>query len=187
MRCHHDYWQAHEVMVFADELDMHLLPQVGAAWMRQGTPAAIMTPGKNAKHYLAGALHLATGKVLYCPDPRKNNGLFRELLTLLDTTYPASRVTRIYVVVDIYCIHKAQAVARWIASHPRFALLWLPTYFHVPTPLRGCSAMGTTSAHGIINGNASAIWRRMSSGIWKRTDPGSTGSSNSMMHRRPGR
>ena len=29
--------QAHELMVFADELDIHLLPKVGAAWMPQGT------------------------------------------------------------------------------------------------------------------------------------------------------
>jgi putative transposase len=128
IRFHHDHLQTHEVMVFADELDIHLLPKVGAAWMRQGTQAEIRTPGTNEKHYLAGALQLETGKVLYCLGPRKNNGLFRELLTLLDTTYPASRVTRIYVVADNYCIHKAKAVEQWIASHPRFELLWLPTY-----------------------------------------------------------
>ena len=55
IRFHHDYLQAHEMMVFADELDIHLLPKVGAAWMPQGTQAEVMTPGKNEKHYLAGA------------------------------------------------------------------------------------------------------------------------------------
>jgi transposase len=135
IRFHHDHLQAHEVMVFADELDMHLLPKVGAAWMLQGTQAEILTPGKNEKHSLAGALHLETGKVLYCLGPRKNNGLFRELLTLLDTTYPASSVTRIYVVADNYCMHKAKAVEQWIASHPRFALLWLPTYCPRANPI----------------------------------------------------
>ena len=135
IRFHHDHLQAHEVMVFADELDIHLLPKVGAAWMRQGTQAEIRTPGTNEKHYLAGALHLETGKVLYCLGPRKNNGLFRELLTLLDTTYPASRVTRIYVVADNYCIHKAKAVEQWVASHPRFKLLWLPTYCPRANPI----------------------------------------------------
>jgi transposase len=128
IRFHHDNLHAHEVMVFADELDIHLLPKVGAAWIPQGTQEEIMTPGKNEKHYLAGALHLATGKVLYCLGPRKNNGLFRDLLTLLDNAYPASGVTRIYVVVDNYCIHKAKAVQQWLAHHPRFVLLWLPTY-----------------------------------------------------------
>lgn len=127
--------QAHEVIVLADELDLHLLPKVGAAWMPQGTQAEVRTPGKNEKPSLAGALHLATGKVLYCRGPRKNNGLFRELLTLLDTIYPARHMTRVYVVVDHYCMHKAKAVEQWLAEHPRFALLWLPTYCPRANPI----------------------------------------------------
>jgi hypothetical protein len=127
MRFHHDHWQAHAVMVFADARDLHLRPKVGAAWRLQGTQAEILTPGKNDKPSLAGALQLETGKVLYWLGPRKHNGLFRELRTLLDTTSPASSVTRISVVADNYCIQKAKAVEQWIASHPRFALLWFPT------------------------------------------------------------
>ena len=122
-------------MVFADELDLHLLPKLGAAWMRQGTQEAIMTPGTNEKYYLAGALHLATGQLLHCLGPRKNNGLFRDLLTVLDRTYPAARITRISIVVDNYCIHKAKAVQQWLASHPRFELLWLPTYCPRANPI----------------------------------------------------
>ena len=135
IRLHHETLQAHEVMVFADELDIHLLPKIGAAWMLQGTQDEIMTPGKNEKHSLAGALHLATGQVLYCLGPRKNNGLFRALLTLLDHTYPVHQITRIYVVVDNYCIHKAKAVEQWVASHPRFEVLWLPTYCPRANPI----------------------------------------------------
>jgi Winged helix-turn helix len=112
IRFHHEHLQAHEIMVFADELDMHLLPKVGAAWMPQGTQAEVMTPGKNEKHYLAEALHLATGKVLYCLGPRKNNGLFRDLLTLLDTTYPARQISRIYVVADNYSPFAVQKVQK---------------------------------------------------------------------------
>src|ERR671933_2772320 len=100
IRFQHEHLRVHEVMVFADELDIHLLPKVGAAWMRQGTQDEMMTPGTNEKHYLAGALHLATGKMLYGLCPRKNNGLFRALLTLLDTMYPTPGVTRIDIVVD---------------------------------------------------------------------------------------
>ena len=135
IRFHSENLQAHEVMVFADELDIHLLPKVGAAWMPQGTQEEVMTPGKNEKHSLAGALNLATGKLLHCLGPRKNNGLFRDLLTLLDRTYPAPWITRIYVVVDNYCIHKAKAVEQWLASHPRFELLWLPTYCPRANPI----------------------------------------------------
>src|SRR5262249_19092946 len=54
IRCAHDTLQAHEIMVFADELGIHPLPQVGAAWMPQGTQAKIMTPGTNEKSISLG-------------------------------------------------------------------------------------------------------------------------------------
>jgi putative transposase len=128
-------FQACEAMVFADELDIHLLPKVGAAWMPKGTQTAIMTPGQNQKHYLAGALDLATGTLLHCLGPRKTNALFRDLLTGLDARYPAERYTRLYVVVDNYKIHKAKAVEQWLATHPRVTLLFLPTYCPRANPI----------------------------------------------------
>ena len=115
-------------MVCADERDIHLLPKVGAAWRPKGRHAEVLTPGKHEKYSLAGALRLETGHILHCLGPRKNNGFFRDLLTLLDQTYPPPGVKRIDVVVDNYCMHKAHAVTKWLAAHPRFALLWLPTY-----------------------------------------------------------
>jgi hypothetical protein len=45
---------------------------------------------------------------------RKTNGLFRALLEAVETADPAHRYDRIYVVVDNYGIHKAQAVGRWL-------------------------------------------------------------------------
>jgi hypothetical protein len=62
MRIHH---HRKVTLVFADDLAMHLLPKVAGAWMRQGTQAEILTPGKNGKHPLAGALQLETGNQLY--------------------------------------------------------------------------------------------------------------------------
>ena len=134
-RFQHEHLQAHAVSVFADELDIQLLPKGGAAWMPHGTQEEVLTPGTNEKPSLAGALHLDTGKLLYCLGPRKNNGLFRDLLTLLDSTYPAPATTRIYVVVDNYWIHQAKAVEPWLASHPRFELLWVPTYCPRANPI----------------------------------------------------
>ena len=135
IRWHVEHLQVHEVLVFADELDIHLLPKVGAAWMPQGSQEAVMTPGQNEKYYLAGALNLATGKLLHCLGPRKTNALFRDLLTLLERTYPERQIRRIYVVVDNYKIHKAKAVRQWLATHPRFVLLWLPTYCPRANPI----------------------------------------------------
>jgi transposase len=135
IRWHTERLQADEVMLCADELDIHFLPKVGAAWMPKGSQEKVMTPGQNAKHHLAGALTLATGKLRHCLGPRKTNALFRDLLRLLDRTYPERGVRRISVVVDHYKMHKAKAVNPWWATHPRFALLWLPTYCPRANPI----------------------------------------------------
>jgi transposase len=117
-----------ETLVCADELDIHLLPQGGYAWMPKGTPVEVMTPGTNAKHDLAGALDVTTGTVPHALGPRKTNALFRELWQRLDEAYAVPYYQRIYVVVDDDKSHKAKAVAQWFATHPRFERLLLPTY-----------------------------------------------------------
>jgi transposase len=124
-----------EAMVCADELDIHLLPKVGSAWLPQGTQMEVMTPGTNEKHDLAGALDLSTGTLRHCYGPRKTNGLFRALLQTLDEAYPAAQFQRVYVVVDNYKIHKAKAVDQWLAHHPRFTLFFLPTYCPRANPI----------------------------------------------------
>jgi putative transposase len=124
-----------EAMVCADELDMHLLPKVGYAWMPPGTQREVMTPGQHDKHDLAGALDLSTGTLRHCVGPRKTTALFRDLLGRLEASYPAERYTRLYVVVDNYKIHQAKAVDQWLASHPRVTLLWLPTYCPRANPI----------------------------------------------------
>lgn len=124
-----------EAIVFADELDLHLLPKVGCAWMPKGTQVEVMTPGQNQKHYLAGALELATGTLHYCLGPRKTNALFRDLLQTVEATDPAAQYRRIYVVVDHDQIHQAKAVEDWLAHHPRVTLLLLPTYCPRANPI----------------------------------------------------
>lgn len=124
-----------QALLFADELDIALLPKSGYQWMPKGRQAEVLTPGKNENHYLAGGWDWRTGTVHYCFGPRKTNHLFRDLLDTLELRYPARRYDRIYVVVDNYKIHKAQAVARWLAAHPRFKLLWLPTYCPRANPI----------------------------------------------------
>ena len=124
-----------EALLFADELDVPLLPKSGYQWMPQGTQVEVLTPGKNQKHYLAGAWDSQTGVVHHRCGPRKTNQLFRDLLELLTHRYSARSYDRVYVVVDNYTIHKAQAVERWLATQPRFRLLWLPTYCPRANPI----------------------------------------------------
>jgi putative transposase len=127
-----------EALLFADELDLHLLPKVGAQWMPQATQVEVITPGKNERRYLAGALNSNTGRVHHCVWFRKMTGLFLDLLNLLDRAYPVRRFDRIYVVADNGKIHKAAMVRRWLQQHPRFVLLFLPTYCPRANPIERC-------------------------------------------------
>jgi hypothetical protein len=124
-----------QALLFADELDIHLLPKSGYQWMPKGVQVEVLTPGKNRKCYLAGGWDARTGVVHDGCGPRKTNALFRDLLDTLETRYPTRRYERIFVVVDNYKIHKAQAGERWLAAHPRFELLWLPTYCPRANPM----------------------------------------------------
>ena len=128
-----------EVMVFADELDIHLLPKVGCAWMPKGTQLTVMTPGQNQKHDLAGALEVSTGRLHHGLGPRQTKGLFRALWQTLEDAYPAAQYQRVYIVVDHYKSHKAKAVEEWLAHHPRLTLLFLPTYCPRANPIERAS------------------------------------------------
>ena len=123
------------ILLFADELDIHLLPKVGYQWMPQGETVKLVTPGQNQKHYWAGARELKTGRLVHGTAFRQTNVLFRTLLDGLERRYPKARFDQVYVVVDNYGIHKAKAVERWLAAHPRFTLLFLPTYCPKANPI----------------------------------------------------
>jgi transposase len=127
--------QARAALFFADELDIPRLPKVGYQGMPKGEQVEVLTPGTNEKRYLAGAWDMRTGAILHRVGWRKPHGLFLDLLQTLDRVYPPQRFTHLYVVVDNYKIHKAQAVERWLAAHPRFELLFLPTYCPKASPL----------------------------------------------------
>lgn len=114
-------------LLFADELDIHLLAKVGYQWMEKGTQQEVMTPGTNEKNYLAGALDIVSGRLLHCVWFRKTNGLFIDLLKIIERSYSAAQYTKIFVVVDNYKIHKAKAVEQWLLRHTRIELVFLPT------------------------------------------------------------
>jgi hypothetical protein len=127
IRCVFEQRRAGEAMLFADALEMARLPKVGAAWMPQGPQLAIMTPGTKATHDLAGARDLATGTLHHGLGARNTNALARDLLTVIEGRYPAERYTRLSVGLDHDKSHQAKAVAPWLAPHPRFTRLFVPT------------------------------------------------------------
>jgi len=103
-----------------------LNPRIGSSWMRCGEQTAVPTPGQNQKHYLAGALHARTGRLVWTEHHRKTSVLFVKLLEQLRRQYRRAR--RIVLIVDNYGIHKSRETQRWMTENPKFQLVFQPTY-----------------------------------------------------------
>lgn len=116
-----------EVAVWEDEVDIHLNPKIGPDWMNRGQQKQVMTPGKNQKRYLAGALDAKTGRLTWVESDRKNSDLFIALLWRLIEAYP--RAKKIHVVLDNYRIHSSRIAQRTLeAMDGRIVLHFLPPY-----------------------------------------------------------
>jgi len=148
--------RAGAALFFADELDINLLPKVGYQWMPKGEQVEVMTPGTNEKRYLAGALDVTTGMVTHCVWYRKQTGLFLELLDRLDRTHPVPLFMQLTVVVDNAKLHKAKKVQQWLAAHPRFEVLYLPTYCPKANPIE--RAFGDVHDKCTRNHTRKRIW-----------------------------
>lgn len=118
---------AGEVVVYADEVDVHLNPKIGADWMLRGTQKTVLTPGKNEKRYLAGALDARTGRLTWVESDRKNSDLFILQLWQLIKDYPRARC--IHIILDNYKIHSSQRTQLALSAlGTRVELHFLPPY-----------------------------------------------------------
>ena len=143
-------------LFFVDEVDITPLPTGGYQWMPQGEQVEVLTPGTNEKRYLAGALDLTTGTLTPWVWYRKQTGLFLDLLDTLDRTHPTPLFTHLTIVADNAKIHKAAKVQQWLATHPRFAVLYLPTYCPRANPLE--RAVGEVHDKCPRNHTRNRIW-----------------------------
>ena len=119
--------RADEVVVYEDEVDIHLNPKIGWDWMPRGLTREVVTPGRNRKAYLAGAFDARDEHLLVVEGARKNARLFIDLLEALLRRHPTAR--RIHVVLDNYGIHKGRQVRAWLHDRgARVRLHFLPPY-----------------------------------------------------------
>ena len=118
---------AEEPVLYSDEVDIHLNPKLGRDWMLRGQQRRVVTPGKNKKFYLAGALDVRTGRLHTTGADSKNAELFCQLLWLLASRYRRAR--RVHLVVDNYGIHSAHVTKETLAAlGGRIVLHFLPPY-----------------------------------------------------------
>lgn len=116
-----------EVAVYEDEVDVHLNPKIGLDWMGLGQQKEVVTPGKNEKRYLAGALDVRTGEIHWVEATKKDAWLFLHLLKELTVVYSRARV--IHVILDNYKIHSSNIIGIALAHFARRVRLhFLPPY-----------------------------------------------------------
>lgn len=117
-----------EVVVYEDEVDVHLNPKIGVDWMVRGQQKTVLTPGQNQKRYLAGALNAKTGELVWVEGDHKDTLLFIRLLWELHLRYPGAR--KIHVILDNYAIHSTEQVTQALATPAgqRIELHFLPPY-----------------------------------------------------------
>lgn len=119
---------ADEVVVFEDEIDIHLNPKIGPDWMVPGQQKEVSTPGQNRKEYIAGAQDARTGEITYVAGEKKNALLFIRLLWALIQHYATAKT--IHVILDNFSIHSTQQVELSLATKEgcRLRLHFLPPY-----------------------------------------------------------
>jgi transposase len=116
-----------QAAVWEDEADVDLNPRIGFDWMLPGTQRQVMTPGKNVKRYLAGAMDTQSDRLVWVKADRKNSRLFIDLLKKLLRLYADKKV--IHVILDNYAIHASHQTQTWLAEFGRkFRLHFLPPY-----------------------------------------------------------
>jgi transposase len=116
---------AGSIVLAADEAHLDLLPAVRATWTLRRRRHRVMTPGKNRRATIFGALDLATGAWWYLW-ARRSAASFIAMLQLLLTAYPTAPA--VAVICDNDGIHHAARVRQYTSDHPRLRLLYGAVY-----------------------------------------------------------
>jgi transposase len=117
-----------EIVLYEDEVDIHLNPKIGYDWMLPGCQKTVLTPGQNQKRYLAGALDARRKEITVVEGRSKNSDLFIRLCLRLIEKYP--RVKVIHLILDNYKIHDSKQTKQLLESlNGRIKLHFLPPYY----------------------------------------------------------
>jgi transposase len=109
------------VLLAEDETHLNLLPWVRATWIVRATRQHVMTPGKNRRRTIFGAVDLHTGRFLYQVTHKAISASFTGFCEQLLAAYPTAPV--VAVVCDNVIIHRSKIVQRWLATHPCLRVL----------------------------------------------------------------
>ena len=113
------------VVLAEDETHLNLLPHVRASWTLRGARPEVLTPGKNRKVTVLGAIEVSTGRWVY----RLGRRCAADFIALLDQLLAAfPQAPAIAVICDNDSIHHARTVTAYLQKHPRLELLYGARY-----------------------------------------------------------
>lgn len=113
------------VLLYADESRVQTLSTLRAMWHWVGQQVRIPTPGSNTARAVFGALAIHTGQWTYLVRERMRADDYIAFWDHLLQVYPDRPII---LIVDNYSSHRASSVKQWLATHPQFQMLTLPTY-----------------------------------------------------------
>ena len=124
-----------EVVLYQDEVDIHLNPRIGWDWMFPGEQKQVVTPGNNVKRCVAGGLNAKTGRILWLIGERRNSSLFIEFLRRVRKAYPNAK--KIHLIVDNCKAHTSQMVRKALEDEFQgvIELHFLPPYSPEHNPI----------------------------------------------------
>ena len=104
------------VVLAEDETHVNLLPWVRATWIARGQRQPVMTPGKNRRRTIFGAVDLCSGRFLYQVTRKAVSASFTAFCEQLLAAYPAAAGRG-----GLRQRHHphSKIVQRWLASHPQ--------------------------------------------------------------------
>jgi len=114
--CEPVYWE--------DEVDIHLNPKIGRDWTLPTKRRYVRTPGKNVKHYVAGALHAKTNALVCVDGDQKASWLFCNLARELCRRQPRARL--IHLIIDNYIIDDSKITRRVLTDELRWKVVLHP-------------------------------------------------------------
>ena len=97
-----------------------------------------MTPGKNRRRTIFGAVDLAFGRFFYQVTRKAVSATFTAFCEQLLAAYPTAPV--VAVICDNVIIHRSKIVQRWLGKHPRLQVLHGRATAHTTTPSSGSGA-----------------------------------------------
>ena len=102
------------VLIYQDEMEIHLHPTLAQMWTRVGRQPQVPAPGKNEKQVVYGGVNYKTGKLTYTLAATKCGVSFLLFLMALVRTYAGQKII---LVCDNGRFHTTKAVLAWLAAH----------------------------------------------------------------------